>query len=265
VRRSKKATLIILLLLLVTTCWWWNVHRHVRIADAVNPAYWMRRWRGEDLYNPQTRFLSHGNRSLPEVALTIDDAPNSVNGAHLLDVLKAHHAHVTFFLIGENVKKSPNLVRRMLAEGHDLGNHSQSHLRLDELTPKQIRNEINNCDINYNRVTGRHLRLLRPPGMRYNKEVLKAADELGYTIVGYSWGARDYRPTSAPAIVREIDRRIENGSIIILHDEYPETAIALDEILDHLEKSGYRLVTVSEMLAHLPKPVSISEQKKKKP
>ena len=130
--------------------------------------YWLRRWRGEDLYDPQARFLYHGNRSLKEVALTIDDGPHSPTDERLLDVLRSERVRATFFLIGENMKKHPELVTRMIAEGHEVGNHSQTHLRLDALMPRQIRNEVNNCDINFNRITGRHLALLRPPGIRYN-------------------------------------------------------------------------------------------------
>lgn len=245
---------------LVVGGYWWNEHRHVTLHDALNPKYWLRRWRSEDLYDPRTHMLYRGNRALREVALTIDDGPHEGTGARLLDVLRAKHVRVTFFVIGENLNKYPELSRRMVSEGHEVGNHSQSHLPLDRLTPRQVRNEIEDCDINFHRTTGGRLNLLRPPGMRYNGTVLRAASELGYIVVADTWGARDYTEVTPDSIVRGVLRYAENGSIILLHDEHPATAAALPQIIETLRSRGYRFVTISEMLAHLPRPVIMTRR-----
>jgi peptidoglycan/xylan/chitin deacetylase (PgdA/CDA1 family) len=256
---------IILLLVIAAVAlaaggYWLDQHRHVSLRDAVNPCYWLRRWRAEDLYDPDAHVLYHGNRSLKEVALTIDDGPHAKTSPALLDVLRAHHVRATFFVIGENVKKHPELARRMVAEGHDVGNHTQSHLPLDTLTTRQIRNEIVDCDINFSRITGRRLALLRPPGMRYNKKVMRVARQLGYIVVSDTWGAKDYAKVTPDFIVRGTGRWVENGSIIMLHDDHPATAAALPRIISNLKDEGYRFVTISEMLAHLPRPVIVSQQ-----
>jgi len=267
-RKRKIAVLVALIALLLAAFpgrHWWTEHRQVGWRDAVNPAYWMRRARGEDLYSARQHLLYHGNRSLPEIALTIDDGPHAETDPAILDALRALHVRVTFFVTGENLKKHPELVRRMLAEGHEVGNHTQTHLRLNQLTPRQIRNEINNCDINFNRATGRHFALLRPPGLRYNGEVLRAAQDLGYIIVGKTWAARDYTKVEPEFLVRGAKRRVENGAIFLLHDEYPETATALPRIIESLRREGYRFVTISEMLAHLPKPVMVVKDAKAQP
>jgi peptidoglycan/xylan/chitin deacetylase (PgdA/CDA1 family) len=262
VRKRKIALVFVFaLVVLALSGYWWNQHRHVSLRDAINPCYWVRRWRAEDLYDPGTRPLHHGNRSLKEVALTIDDGPHDKTTPALLDVLRGDHVRATFFVIGENVKKNPRLARRMVAEGHDVGNHTQSHLPLDTLTPRQMRNEISDCDINFNRVTGRHLALLRPPGMRYNKKVLRVARELGYIVVSDTWGAKDYARVTPDFIVRGTRRWVENGSILLFHDDYPATVAALPRIISDLKNDGYRFVTISEMLAHLPTPVAVAEQK----
>jgi len=260
VRGRRIAILLGLAAALLAGGYWWNQHRHVRVRDAINPAYWLRRWRGEDLYDARAHMLFHGNRTLKEVAITIDDGPHEGSGARLLDVLRSEHVRATFFVIGENLKKFPQIARRMVAEGHEVGNHSQSHLLLDTLTPRQVRNEIEDCDINFNRITGKHLVLLRPPGMHYNAAVLRAARELGYTVVGDTWGARDYVEVKPDDIVRVALRRAENGSIILLHDEYPATVAALPRIIAGLRSEGYRFVTISEMLAHLPQPVILAKR-----
>ena len=267
-RKRKIAVLVALIAVLFAAFpgrHWWTQHRQVGWRDAVNPAYWVRRARGEDLYSARQRLLYHGNRSLPEIALTIDDGPHAEIDPGILDTLRADHVHVTFFVTGENLKKHPELVRRMLAEGHEVGNHTQTHLRLNQLTPRQIRNEINNCDINFYRATRRHFALLRPPGLRYNGEVLRAAQDLGYIIVGKTWAARDYTKVEPEFLVRGAKRRVENGAIFLLHDEYRETATALPRIIESPRRDGYRFVTISEMLAHLPKPVIIAKDPEVQP
>jgi len=259
--RKRKIALVFAFALVALAAggYWWNQHRHVSLRDAVNPRYWLRRWRAEDLYDPATRLLYHGNRSLREVALTIDDGPHDETTPALLDVLRAHHVRATFFVVGENVRKHPQLARRMVAEGHEVGNHTQSHLPLDTLTPRQMRNEISDCDMNFDRITGRHLAVLRPPGMHYNEKVLQVAHELGYIVVSDTWGAKDYARVTRDFIVRGTGRWVENGSILLFHDDYPATVAALPRIISNLKDEGYRFVTISEMLAHLPRPVIVAE------
>lgn len=256
-RRKKQIGLGMLALALTGAIWIWNERRTVGVEDVANPMYWVRRWRGEDLYDPHTRVLYHGNRALKEVALTIDDGPHTPTGEQLLDILKDYGVRATFFVVGKRMKERPDDIRRMIAEGHEVANHSQNHFRLDTLRPDQAQREINDCDINFCRTTGRHFTLMRPPGVRYNDTVLKIADDLGYVIVSWSCAAKDYDDVTPDFIVNRILRRVENGSIILLHDEHSSTVVAMPRILDALKREGFRFVTVSEMLAHLPKPVII--------
>lgn len=251
-QRRVRVLIAVAAIVLVAGGWVLNQHRHVPVHDAINPMFWLRRWRGEDLYDARLRLLYHGSHALKEVALTIDDGPHEPTDARLLEVLRQYRVRATFFVIGENVRQHPEIVRRLLAEGHEIGNHTQAHLRLTTLTPRQVRNEINNCDINFYRATRRHLRLLRPPGERYSDMVLREARRLGYTTVDETVGARDYEPVSADFIVARALRYTENGSIILLHDEYGATAAALPRIIRSLRRRGYRFVTISEMIVHLP-------------
>ncbi len=161
--RRKKTWIATLFVLLAASGMYWYHNRKIGLLDAVNPAYWVRRWTGEDLYDPATQRLLHGNRSLPEVAITIDDGPHSGTGDQLLDILKREKIRATFFVVGIGMKKRPDLVRRMVDEGHEVANHTLTHYRLTKLRPDQMRREINDNDINFYRITGRHLNLLRPP------------------------------------------------------------------------------------------------------
>jgi peptidoglycan/xylan/chitin deacetylase (PgdA/CDA1 family) len=155
------------------------------------------------------------------------------------------------------MERSPALLRRTVAEGNEVANHSDHHFYLPQLSAEQRRREINDPDITFFAITNRHLNLLRPPGMRYNPAVLADARGLGYVVVGYTSAANDADaadPTPADTIVERTLSRVENGSILLLHD-YPATADALPAILDALRNRGYRCVTIAQMLDHLPEPV----------
>jgi peptidoglycan/xylan/chitin deacetylase (PgdA/CDA1 family) len=165
--------------------------------------------------------------------------------------------------VGVNMGRNPDLLRRTVAEGHEVANHTDHHLYLTGLSPAERRREINDPDITFFAITGRHLDLLRPPGMRSDAAVLADARGLGYVVVGYTTAAKDADaadPASADEIASRTLGRIENGSILLLHD-YPATADALPTILEALKARAYRCVTISEMLDHLPEPARSDAQK----
>jgi peptidoglycan/xylan/chitin deacetylase (PgdA/CDA1 family) len=243
---------LLLLVSVVGWGWWYNEHRVLSWRETLNPVYWWHRWRGEDFYIADQALLMHGSHNLAEVALTFDDGPHAASRGQILDTLRQFHVHATFFDVGKNMERNPDLVRRTLAEGNEIANHSTNHQRLDGLGSMERHHEINDADITYYRITGQHLKLLRPPGMRYNSSVLADARELGYVVVGYTTASKDFNPKETSEFIaqRTLDRT-ENGSIILLHD-YPTTAAALPAILKELQARGYRCVTVSELIAHLP-------------
>ncbi len=227
-------------------------HPNVSWREALNPVYWWRRWRQEDLYDPRYALLMHGNRSLPEVALTFDDGPHPESRSSILATLRRYKAPATFFDVGQPIAAHPDLVRLTLADGHVIGNHSQNHNRLVGLSARSLHREINDADQAYCSVTGSHLVYVRPPGMRYDDSILAMLKRMGYVTVGYSASAADYEDDAHPReIVARTVRRLNNGAIILLHD-YPSTASALPELLDRIAKLHYRIVSLDEMIAHLP-------------
>lgn len=239
----------------------WNAKfRGTGWSQAINPLNWFRHSRSEEMYIESDAMLQRGNPALPEIALTFDDGPHVESRSQILDTLHRYSVHATFFDVGINIENHPDLVLRTLDEGHEIANHSQNHQRLDGLTPLQRHREINDTDIAYFSVTGKHLRLLRPPGMRYNPEVLADTHILGYIVVGYTNAARDFELNEDSQVIA--DRALShlaNGSILLLHD-YPSTANALPAILDGIRQRGFRCVTVSEMLQHLPDPLRVQAQ-----
>lgn len=238
--------------------WWANRNRTVPLEQFSNPVYWWRRMRGEDLYDPATRFLYHGDRTRREIALTIDDGPNPEVGGRMLDTLLEKGVRATFFVVGKLAKKHPEMIRRMAREGHVIGSHSQSHLRLDEMREDQIRRDLRDCEINLIRAGAPKPVLLRPPGVRYNKTVTRVANAFGYTLAGWTCTAADEAPgRSAREIVERLERRTENGSILMMHQNEPTSAEALPELIVRLRERGFRFVTIPEMLSRLGHPSAI--------
>lgn len=252
--RSSRLRFVVLALVVALPVWvyWYDQHRTIGWTDTVNPMFWWRRVRGEDIYDAQHAFLMRGNHDLPEIALTFDDGPHPQSRARILDTLKQFGAKATFFDVGKRIQERPDLVLRTLAEGHEIANHSTNHNRLPGLAPEVRHREINDADIFYYSATGQHLTLMRPPGMRYDDATLAETKRLGYIVVGYTTLSDDYNfAETAQDVASRSVRRSGNGSIILLHD-YAPTADALPTILRQLQAKGFRFVTVSEMISHLP-------------
>ncbi len=251
-RRPRKALLITALLFSIGAVYWYNEHRTIPWSSVFSPSYWLSRYQGDDMFEAENALLWHGNRQIPEVAITFDDGPHIDSRAGILDTLKALGVHATFFDVGMRMEQNPGLVLRTLAEGNEEANHSFTHRRLDEVTPQDRHREINDPDIAFFRITGRHLALLRPPGMRYNTAVLRDTHEAGYIVVGYNAASGDFDKQEAPEyIAKRTIERTENGAIILLHD-YSGTAAALRAIITTLRSRGFRFVTISQMIEHLP-------------
>ena len=251
--RTRRGKLLLVAVLLVPIVAIWIDYFHgTGWSQNANPAMWYHRMRGDDLYDGDAAYFAHGNRDIPEVALTFDDGPHPQSRPEILAILRRYSVHATFFDVGKNMKAHPDLLAQTLTEGHEIANHSDTHRRLDGLSARERHREINDADITYCRITGKHLGLLRPPGMRYNAEVLHDIRSMGYITVGYTTASGDFDVTASPEkIAAKTLHWIRNGSILLLHD-YPGTAAALPHILDTLKSRGYRCVTISELLSHLP-------------
>lgn len=223
-------------------------YRAGRYVHHLKPSEWWLLLRGTYRYDPERWLLRQGAPGHGMVALTFDDGPQPQAPA-ILDVLAAHNAHATFFLVGTNVKKRPAAARRMAAEGHALASHSRSHARLTDLRPEQIRNEIRNNNIVIRRATGVEARLFRPPGGQYDDRVLAEAARQGMTTVLWSNNTGDWRRRDPEWLVRRVLSDVQDGDIVLLHETLPETLEALPAILEGLRARGLRAVTVPELMA----------------
>jgi peptidoglycan/xylan/chitin deacetylase (PgdA/CDA1 family) len=181
------------------------------------------------------------------VALTFDDGP--VTGTtQLLDLLKAKGVHATFFMVGSNVALHPALVRRMLADGNVLGNHTWDHAQLTRLDPAAMRQEITRTNAAIQKATGTAPTLLRPPYGATNPEVAKVAGQLGMAQILWNVDPLDWKDRNAAIVTKRVLASTRAGSIVLSHDIHPTSRQAYAAIIDGLRAKGFTLVTVPELL-----------------
>ncbi|WNC03093.1 polysaccharide deacetylase family protein [Streptomyces sp. CGMCC 4.7035] len=183
------------------------------------------------------------------IALTFDAGP-SENSARLLDILKEKKVPATFFLLGKrHIEKYPELVKRMAAEGHEVASHTWDHKILTEISPKEIREELEKPNEAIEKLTGRKPTLMRPPQGRTNDTVNKISRELGLAEVLWSVTAKDYTTNDSKLIQKRVLEQASRDGIILLHDIYAGTVPAVPGIIDALKERGYVFVTVPQLLA----------------
>lgn len=186
---------------------------------------------------------------MPNIALTFDDGPNTVITPQVLDILEENGAVGTFFLIAQNITpESAEMVRRAVAMGCDIENHSVTHSFMDEMTPEQIREEVKTCSEKITAITGRKPQFFRPPFIRVSQEMY---DSIDLTFICGA-GCEDWVPeVSAQTRIERVLTNAEDGQIVLLHDmEWNvNTVEALKTIVPELKKRGYRFVTCAQLFA----------------
>ncbi|MGH3390519.1 MAG: polysaccharide deacetylase family protein [Actinomadura sp.] len=180
------------------------------------------------------------------IALTFDDGPIP-GSAQLLDMLKAKNARATFFVLGTEAATYPDVLRREVADGHEIGNHSYSHAKLAGAPAAKVQEEINRTQLVVKEATGKIPALLRPPYGATDKQLDGIAQKSGLSQILWSVDPQDYMSRSPAEIEKRVVDGAQPGRVIILHDVKPMTVAAVPGILDKLTKKGYTFVTVSEI------------------
>ena len=210
---------------------------------------------------PTFPVLYHQGGSEPhKVSLTFDDGPDAVWTPKILDVLKARGVKAVFFIVGHNGEFNPGLVKRIVAEGHEIGNHTYTHANLTKISRTRMRLELDATQRLIESLTGRSTTLFRPP---YNADStpsrleelvpLKFAesDEMGYTVVLEKIDPQDWSRPGANVILQRVKEQRKDGNIILLHDaggDRSQTVEALPKIIDWLEARGDEVVPIGELL-----------------
>lgn len=199
--------------------------------------------------------LWHGNRKIPEIALTFDDGPSSKYTPRILDILRDNDVRATFFVVGQHIEKNKAILMREAVEGHSIGNHTFTHASGKITDINKIRRELVKTEDLISMYTDRSANYFRPPFGFENWRFLTEAELLDYTIVLWSIDVGDWNDhRTEKDITTKIFKGIKNGSIILLHDGGASREAVIDSlpvIIKGLKKKGYKFVTIDEMIAHL--------------
>ncbi len=185
------------------------------------------------------------------IALTFDDGPHSKYTPQILDLLEEHDAKATFFVVGKQAEKFPEIILRQEAAGHEIANHTYTHPSAN--TPEELEAELQKTSEAIHDITGSYPLLFRPVGGSYNEEVVDIAIQNGYKVVLWSWhqDTKDWKMPGVNKIVDTVLTGAKPGNVILFHDaggNRTQTVKALEEILPLLKQQGYTFVTVSELL-----------------
>ena len=186
------------------------------------------------------------------IYLTFDAGYENGNTAPILDALKKHNATATFFLVGNYLQTSPDLVKRMVAEGHNVGNHTFHHPDMSKISSKEaFEKELNDLETLYRETTGQTMKkYYRPPQGKYSESNLKMASEMGYKTFFWSLAYvdwyKDKQPTREEAF-KKLLGRIHPGAIVLLHSTSKTNGEILDELLTKWEEMGYRFGSLDEL------------------
>jgi len=184
----------------------------------------------------------------PKVAvLTFDDGPYPLYTPLLLNLLKRENIRATFFIVGNYALEYPELLRMISLAGHEIGNHSLNHIRLEGITEEMIRREIDETTKIIKKITGKTTHLLRPPGGNYNMNNLSLFQQMGYTSVFYSNNPGDWMEEDPQKIEKRILENMKPISIILLHSGRINTIKALEKVIPQLKAHGYRFATIGEI------------------
>lgn len=184
-----------------------------------------------------------------KIALTFDAAWGNEDTQDILSILEKHNVKVTFFMTGGWVESYPDDVKAILAAGHDLGNHSENHKNMSQLSASEIESELMTVHNRVKELTGYEMFLFRPPYGDYDNEVISTASAKGYFSIQWDVDSLDWKDNATPdSICERVTSKVKNGSIVLFHNDADHTPVALPNILKCLKDEGYEFVFISDLI-----------------
>ena len=186
----------------------------------------------------------------PQIALSFDAAWGNEDTREILDILKKNDVKVTFFMTGGWVESYPDDVKAILADGHDLGNHSEHHKNMSQLSEEEKTSELLSVHKKVKELTGYDMFLFRPPYGDYDNAVVLNAKANGYYTIQWDVDSLDWKDYGADAIIDTVcnHKHLGNGTIILCHNGAKYTAQALDTMINTLKGKGYEFVQLSQLI-----------------
>lgn len=186
----------------------------------------------------------------PRIALSFDAAWGNEDTQKILEILKKNDVRVTFFMTGGWVESYPDDVKAILAAGHDLGNHSENHKNMSQLSDAEKKEELMTVHQKVQELTGYEMFLFRPPYGDYDNAVVNVAKDCGYFTIQWDVDSLDWKDYGVDSIIKTVTehKHLGNGSIILCHNGAKYTAEALDTLINTLKEKGYTFVPISELI-----------------
>lgn len=192
-----------------------------------------------------------GSDQQPVLYLTFDEGYENGYTASILDTLKKTGVKAAFFITGPYLKNSRDLVDRMVAEGHIVGNHTINHPSLPSVSPEEMEQEVLGLDKQFYDIYGKHMTYIRPPKGEYSERTLAVSKSLGYTDVFWSFAYKDWETDNqkgADYAYEEVMKNLHNGAILLLHAVSKDNAEALERIIDNARANGYSFKNLDEFV-----------------
>lgn len=183
-----------------------------------------------------------------KIALTFDDGPSEIT-LEVLDVLKKYDIKATFFCIGKNIEKHPEIIERILSEGHQVGNHSYSHSRFfDFYNTKKILKELEKTDVLLEKFTAKKIKFFRPPYGVTTPSIRRALKISKHSVIGWNIRSFDGGIKDQKIIYNRIIKRVSPGGIVLLHDTATHSVLVLEQFLQFLQQNNYTVISVEKLL-----------------
>ena len=185
-----------------------------------------------------------------KVALSFDAAWGNEDTQTILDILAKYNVHATFFMTGGWVESYPEDVKKIQAAGHDLGNHSENHKNMSQLSDTECQEELMKVHNKVKELTGVEMNLFRPPYGDYDNHVITNAKNCGYYTIQWSVDSLDWKDYGVESIIKTVTEHkdLKNGAIILMHNGAKYTAQALPTVIEKLQADGYEIVPISELI-----------------
>ena len=202
-------------------------------------------------------YFGYANRKVPiyyvqtdkkQVAISFDAAWGADKTQGIIDILKEYNAGATFFLVGFWTDKYPDMVKKIDESGFEIGTHSNTHPDMVKLTADQIKQELETSMKLITELTGKDVKVFRPPFGSYNNTLINTAESLGLKTIQWDVDTLDWKGLSGEEICQRVLDNVKNGSIILCHNNSDHILEALPLILDRLQKQGYKVTSVSDLI-----------------
>ena len=183
-----------------------------------------------------------------KLAFTMNCAWNADDIDSILETLEQNQVKITFFVVGDWADKYPEALKKIAEAGHEIGNHSNTHPHVNNLSSEENIKQVQECSNKVEKLTGKQTILYRAPYGEYNNTVIRAAKTANHLPIQWNLDTLDYTGLTGSQMWERLDGKLKNGSIILMHNGTTHTADSLDILLKNTKQAGYKIVTVSELI-----------------